>query len=199
MKYLYRFFILTVIILLSSCAKEPYYRISQSIFIEDTTSPGLPIYSERGYNSFGAYWDQVPFSSERTETPAKMIIKKDSCHLYLRGNINSIEKIFIISFPEYLPKTFTDLVSLNGKTIDLIKEKCVISIDGMNKRNLKILEGEIIFKRAQNMYVDKKLIRVALSGTFSFKANVNDMPSTFSNGRFDIGFGHENFFYLQGN
>lgn len=106
MKYTSIFFIIAAMILLNSCGKDPYYRIFQSVFIEDATSPGLPIYSERGYNSFGIYWDQTPFTSERTETPAKIVIKKDSCHLYLRGNINSIEQVFVISFPGYTPENF---------------------------------------------------------------------------------------------
>ena len=61
-----------------------------------------------------------------------------------------------------------------------------------------ILEGEFNIKKAQNLYVDNVLTRVVLSGTFSFKAILNDVPTSFLNGRFDMGYGDENFFLLQG-
>jgi hypothetical protein len=41
--------------LLFSCQKMSDYELSGTFFIEDPYYPGLPIYSEWGYNTFGAY------------------------------------------------------------------------------------------------------------------------------------------------
>ena len=60
-----------------------------------------------------------------------------------------------------------------------------------------ILEGNFTIKHTQNLYVDNVLTQVVLSGIFSFKAIVEDEPTSFLTGRFDMGYGDENFFYLQ--
>ena len=103
----------------------------------------------------------------------------------------------VLSFPDYTPDSFTDLLSLNGKSFDLPATECVVSLLlGNSRRDLKILEGEFKIKRAQNLYIDKELQGTVLSGIFSFKATVDDEPTTFSNGRFDMRFGEDNFYYL---
>ena len=77
-------------------------------------------------------------------------------------------------------------------------DDCTLSLlSGNEPLDLQILEGEFTIKRAQNIHVDKELEGVVLSGIFSFKGTVDDQPATFSNGRFDLRFGDDNFYYLQ--
>lgn len=55
-----------------------------------------------------------------------------------------------------------------------------------------ILEGNFTIKHTQNLYVDNVLTQVVLSGIFSFKAMiVEDKPTSFLTGRFDMGYGDE--------
>jgi len=120
------------------------------------------------------------------------------CLIHLSGSIDGeIPYTLVLSLPDYRPDSFTDLLSLNGKSFDLPATECVVSLlSGNSRRDLKILEGELKIKRTQNLYIDKELQGIVLSGIFSFKATVDDEPTTFSNGRFDMRFGEDNFYYL---
>ncbi|WP_298653682.1 hypothetical protein [uncultured Proteiniphilum sp.] len=198
MKYINLFSFMLILVIAAGCARDFDYRISNSVFIEDGENPGLPIYSEKGYNSFGVYWELTPLTTEQLHDPSKIVVKNDSCHIHLSGSIGQTSHTLVISLPEYIPGAFTELLSLNNKNFNLTGPECAISLlSGAYPRKLKILEGTFTIKRAQNMYVDKEMESVILSGIFSFKATVDDIPVTFSNGRFDMRFGDENFFYLQ--
>ena len=84
---IYRIAISVVIILqtafMASCSMDDV-ELSRSVFIPDRTSPGLPEYSEWGYNTFGAYIDRVPFVSGEEE-PAKIYVNSDTLHFFLKG------------------------------------------------------------------------------------------------------------------
>lgn len=178
----------------TGCSYDFDYRISNSVFIEDDEKPGLPIYSEKGYNSFGVYWGLTPFSTSRPHDQSMVVVKNDSCHIHFSGSTGQDTYTLQVSLPGYTPKVFTDLLSLQDKEFDLSKQECAISLLSGNRRlDFETQEGSFTVKRAQNMYVDKELQSVVLSGIFSFKANVDGMPATFSNGRFDMRFGEENF------
>lgn len=198
MKYIH-FFLFTLILIGSAgCSHTFEYRISDSVFIEDIENPGLPIYSEKGYNSFGVYWGLTPWRAGSGHDPSKIVVKDDSCHIHLSGSIDGVTPYtLVLSLPDYMPDNFTDLLSLNGKSFNLPATECATSLLwGNSRRDLKILEGAFIIKRAQNLYIDKELQGIVLSGIFSFKATVDDEPTTFSNGRFDMRFGEDNFYYL---
>lgn len=198
MKYINLFSLMLILVITTGCSRDFDYRISNSVFIEDDENPGLPIYSEKGYNSFGVYWGLSPWTTERLHDPSKIVVKDDSCHIHLSGIMGQASYTLVVSLPEYIPGAFTELLSLNNKNFDLTGPECAISLlSGAYPRELKILEGTFTIKRAQNMYVDKEMESVILSGTFSFKATVDGEPATFSNGRFDMRFGNENFYYLQ--
>lgn len=66
---------------MASCSMDDV-ELSRTVFIEDRTSPGLPVYSEWGYNTFGAYIDRVPFVSGEEE-PAKVYVNSDTLHFFL--------------------------------------------------------------------------------------------------------------------
>ena len=82
------FVMLLATVIFASCSRGDDYMISQSVFIEDETNPGLPVYSEWGYNSFGAYWDRAAFVSERYNVPTKIVVENDSCYWLFNGRLN---------------------------------------------------------------------------------------------------------------
>ncbi len=194
-------FILTIVILVvaTACDTRFDYHLSRSIFVPDKDNPGLPIYSEKGYNSFGVYWGLYPFTSQSYEEPSQVVVRGDSCHILFYGKADYSTYTLTFSIPDFKPNSYVDLLSLNGKRYNLKEEKCVVSLlTASNSLSLEILEGEFNIQRAQNLYVDNVLTSVVLSGTFSFKALLNNAPTSFQNGRFDMGYGNENFFFLQG-
>lgn len=188
-------FLAILTLLLSSCSNEDYH-LNKSIFIEDTTSPGLPIYSEWGYNTFGAYIDRVPFVSDRVNLPAKVIVNPDTFNLILNGNMNNTQPVKLtFKILGYSPATYADLISLNDKNFNLQSENCIVTLTENDKTStLKIINGELKFIRVQKLFVDKVLTKSILSGTFSFQTFKGNDPITISNGRFDLGIGYDNFY-----
>ncbi len=183
---------------ITACSRQFDYHVSRSIFIPDKEYPGLPVYSEKGYNSFGVYWGLTPFTSEFTEEPSKLIVRGDSCHIYFYGKVNGADRTMLFSIPDVKPDSFSDLISLDGREFDLLGDECaLLLLAHSDTLSVDILEGNFTIKRAQNLYVDNVLTQVVLSGIFSFKAIVEDEPASFLTGRFDMGYGDENFFYLQ--
>lgn len=191
----YRFIILSVLTLIvSSCTSD--YSLDKSVFIEDVTSPGLPIYSEWGYNTFGAYIDREKFISESSQLPAKIIVNADTLNLTLKGVMGSGSQVTLkFSIKGFSPADYPDLIMLNDTTINLKDSKCIVSLNKGGVTNvLKIIEGTIQFKRVQNLYVDKELSKAILSGYFNFKTFMLGEPIAISNGRFDLGIGYDNFY-----
>ncbi|MEZ7866128.1 MAG: hypothetical protein QMB37_01600 [Paludibacteraceae bacterium] len=188
--------VLSILMLfVAGCTNEDYH-LNKSVFIEDITNPGLPEYSEWGYNTFGAYIDRVPFVSDMVSLPSKIIVNPDTFNLILNGKINDSEpavlKFRLIGFA---PSTYPDLILLNGKTFNLKQDSCLVEYTESEKTTtLKIISGELKFIRAQKLFVDKELTKTILSGTFIIQTFRNNEPITFSSGRFDLGFGHDNFY-----
>lgn len=195
------FLAIALLTFLSGCNKQKdndHYRIAQSIFIEDENNPHLPIYSEWGYNTFGVYFDRTPFISDQYNIPVKIVVKADTCHIRLNGKLQTLSKTLIFSFPHFIPQKFENLLLLDKKSYDLTTPECVVFLeDEKRKSKLQVLEGTLIFKNVQKLYVDKVLTRTILSGTFNFKAFLNKEPGSFTSGRFDLGVGAENFFYIK--
>ncbi len=220
------FLTILILVIATACSTQFDYHLSRSIFVPDKDNPGLPIYSEKGYNSFGVYWGLKPFTSQSNEEPSQVIVRDNSCHIHFYGRTDYSTRVvtartsdgydhqaglfyygqadytthtLIFSILDFKPNSYSDLLSLNGKRYNLKEDKCVVSLlASSDTLHVDILEGEFNIKRAQNLYVDNVLTRVVLSGTFSFKALLNDVPTSFLNGRFDMGYGDENFFLLQG-
>lgn len=199
MKDIKYFNFLTVMLALfiaTGCSYDFDYRISNSVFIEDEDKPGLPVYSEKGYNSFGVYWGLSPLSTQRPHDQSTIEVRNDSCHILFSGSVGQDPYTLVISIPGYTPRTFTALLSLNDKNFDIEKSECAVQLlYGNRPLEFTAKEGSFTVKKAQNMYVDKELQSVVLSGIFSFKADIDTRSTTFSNGRFDMRFGEENFFY----
>jgi hypothetical protein len=190
--------ILTFVI--AGCKKEN--ELKKSVFIKDPDNPDLPVYSEWGYNTFGAYYDRQAFISNNRLVPAKISVSGNSMSFILDGQkggsdyyYNYQEMIMTFKLQGFSPQQYSNLIALNDTTFDLknAANQVLITIDTI-KYNVSVISGELQFKRAQNLQVDKNPIEVILSGYFEFKALVNDKPVTISDGRFDVGISPDNFY-----
>ncbi|MEW5846392.1 MAG: hypothetical protein AB1777_09025 [Bacteroidota bacterium] len=186
----------TILFLIApACDKVEEYSLSGTIFIEDPYFPGLPIYSEWGYNTFGAYIDRKPFVSTSEDLPAKVIVNSDTIHLIFRGKMGSENVDLKFSIKGYSPQTYYDLTELDNTTLNLKDSGREVTLKiGNTTTNLNLIEGELIIKRVQRLYVDEELSRTIMSGYFNLKTFLNNEPISISQGRFDLGIGYENFF-----
>ncbi len=184
-----------ILIVLSACKKQDEYILSQSVFIEDPYNPGLPIYSEWGYNTFGAYYDRAPFRSNNDIVPAKVFVNNDTLHFLLQGSYQYGNMSLKFSFKGYSPQNEYELTMLNNVVINLKDTSSKVSMRiGGAIYILNIIEGELHFRKAQKLFVDNELYKTILCGTFRLKTFVNNEPVSIYNGRFDVGIGYENFF-----
>lgn len=190
-----QYLIILFAFLFSSCEKMEDFDLTQTVFIEDPYFPGLPIYSEWGYNTFGAYIDRKPFVSTEYELPAKIIVNTDTLHLLLRGYMNGQQVDLTISIKGFPVATSFDLTELDSTIINLKDSgrQVKLKLDGITQI-LNLIEGELIFKKVQLLYVDEELTRTIVSGYFHLKTFLNAEPISISNGRFDLGIGYENFY-----
>lgn len=184
-----------ILIVSGACKKQDEYLLSQSVFIEDPYNPGLPIYSEWGYNTFGAYYDRAPFRSNDDVVPAKVFVNNDTLHFLLQGSYQYGNMSLKFSFKGYSPQNEYELTMLNNIVINLKDpgNSVTMRLNGTTY-NLNIIEGELHFKKAQKLFVDNELYKTILCGTFRLKTFFNNEPVSIYNGRFDVGIGYENFF-----
>lgn len=186
---------LALILLASSCSKTDDVFLSQSIFIEDPYAPGLPIYSEWGYNTFGAYIDRIPFVSNSSYLPLKVIVNSDTLKLIFKGTMGYETVELDFQFKGYAPANYTELIELDNTLFDLMDESCMVVLKtGDSAKLLNLIEGDFHIQRAQRLFVDETLNRTILSGTFRFKTFLDGEPVAVTNGRFDAGVGYENFY-----
>lgn len=179
----------------SGCSKSDEFDLSETIFIEDSYYPGLPIYSEWGYNTFGAYIDRSTFVSNTSDLPVKIYVNHDTLNFILRGRMGGESAVLTFSIKGYSPATNYDLVMLDSTIINLKDpgRSATLKI-GNQTTALTIMEGEIHFKRVQRLILDNEPTRTIMSGYFQLKTFLNGEPAAISNGRFDLGIGYGNFF-----
>jgi hypothetical protein len=186
-------------IILSSCNSDN--DLKRSVFIPDQDAPQLPIYSESGFNTFGAYYDRNPIVSNNTDLPLKIIVNEGTTNFVFKGQRGSGYYNYggpvtiTLRIARYDPTTYHDLQSLSGKTVDVTNSDIEVSYEEAGvASNIQLLNGKFEFKRAQDLLVDKKPTELILSGVFEFQMLVNGEPVSVSEGRFDIGVGSYNFF-----
>jgi hypothetical protein len=184
-----------LILVASSCEKLEDFNLSSTIFIEDPYYPGLPIYSEWGYNTFGAYIDRKPFISTSDDLPVKVIVNTDTVHMILRGTMGSENVDLKFSVKGFSFPTYFDLTGLNNTTIDLKESGRAVTLKiGDETTELELIEGELELKSVRRLYVDEEFSRIIMSGYFNLKTFIGDEPIAISHGRFDLGIGYENFY-----
>lgn len=179
-----------------SCnSMEDTFALQKTVFIEDSENPGLPIYSEWGYNTFGAYIDRQPFSCDDNNLPTKIIINSDTMNILFKGKMNGEYTAIKFAIKGYAIADYKNLNVLNDRTINLKSDNNTVTLTRGNKtEKLKIIEGTFVVKRVQDLYVDKEYTKAIVSGIFSLKTFFENEPVAISNGRFDLGIGYENFY-----
>lgn len=186
--------ILSFVLIGCSMSQEDF-ELKRSVFVEDALNPGLPAYSEWGYNTFGIYVDRTPFVSDNYQMPVKFIVNADTLNIILNGVYKSYETTLMFSIKGYSPKDYDELSMLNDKRIDLSgKNVKTYFIYDDKTYDLRVIDGEIHFKKFQKLMVDKEFTKSILSGVFKFRALKNKEPMSFANGRFDLGVGYDNFY-----
>lgn len=187
--------------ILFSCSKEN--DLGATIVEYDETFTDLPAYSEWGYNTFGAYIDREAFIQDFSIVPGKIIIEDSVMTFILDGKMGgrySFDRVTLTFLLKgIVAESYTDLLVLNDSLIDLknIDAKVILKNDSITD-TLNILTGSNIhFKRAQKLVVDNSTVECILSGTFMMKYLKNGVPTTISNGRFDLGFDDKNFYFIE--
>jgi len=201
MKNLCYFYIPLAVIILASCSTSEF-ELEKSVYEPDAVMPSLPAYTEWGYNTFGAFYERKLFTYNDEEVPAKVINSAGMTRFILKGELDRIDyddyydgydpdyTLMSLTFelPDFNPETYTDLVLLNDKVIDLTAPDLdVILVIGTDTVDMDIFDGELEFKRVQHLFVDENPVKVILSGYFGFQALVNGEPVSMSYGRFDVG------------
>lgn len=192
-----RLIFMTIVILTAivSCEEMEDFDLSETIFIEDPYYPGLPIYSEWGYNTFGAYIDRKPFISTSDDLPAKIIVNSDTLNLILRGRMASENVDLKITIKGFSPTTYMNLTELDNTTFNLKESGRMVTLKiGDETTVLNLIEGDLEVKRVQRLYVDEVATKTIISGYINLKTFLNNEPIAISHGRFDLGIGYENFY-----
>jgi hypothetical protein len=197
MKY---FYTLAILFVLFACDSD--YELKQSVFIEDAAYPGLPRYSEWGYNTFGAYYGRDHFISNETAVPLNVIHEGNITSFEFNGQLGKrysagLDNAFsmTLTYEGFNPESYEDLIELNNVILDLKDAPhTLVFKDGAGAYQAEILSGRIHIKRAQHLLVDKRPTQVILSGVFEMQVKINGYSVTISDGRFDIGVSPDNFF-----
>jgi hypothetical protein len=182
-----------------SCSSDT--ELSDSVYNPDIEYPGLPAYSEAGYNNFGANYDRSTFTYSQYEMPLKVTAANNELSFIFQG-INGNDHYNDLTLRFILPVSnidiYQDLLAYNDSIIDLSADDIKVEmISYGNSKMIDVLEGELYFKRSQKVYLDDAEYGIILSGLFNFKYVVNNIPSTMSDGRFDCGVNNGNFYNLK--
>ena len=188
-----------ILILVTACMAfgcDDENTLESSIYVNDSENPGLPKYSELGYNTFGAYYDRQSFTSGPM-VPVKVIVSGGVTSFLLSGRMLYKDMALEVRMADFPPDSYTDLIDLHNTSLNLTDEdySVIIEEDGVD-HEVQILNGTFHFKRTQNLFVDKELFGVVLSGTFQFQAIIDGEPITVSDGRFDVSVNENNFYVI---
>ena len=191
--------ILIAAMALCACSKSDF---KGTQYIDDPDYPGLPIYSEMGYNTFGAYINQKAFScSGSADRPFYIVADREKLTLTLYGWYNYNDN-FNIEFTlpidtSYQLGDFNSLDILDGKTftIDTTSTTCNVKFTGSYAPVIEsIYSGHITFEKVQQVIVDKTEVELVVAGKFQFRAFTHDGNRIdVSGGRFDLGVDNSNF------
>jgi len=186
-----------VVIAMTACSKSDFKQIQ---YIEDPNYPGLPIYSEMGYNTFGAYMNNMVFNPAWTDRPFYLIADRENMTMTLYGSMEYSDFNIIFTLPidtTYHLEDYHSLLALNGKTftIDTTPTSCNVKLEGYKAPDIEsIYSGYIKFEKVQQVLVDKTDAEVIVSGKFQFRAFThNGTRIDVTGGRFDLGVDNANF------
>lgn len=191
--------ILAAVLAMTACSKSDF---KQTQYIDDPNYPGLPIYSEMGYNTFGAYIDEKVFSvsSYGSYRPFYLVADRECLTMTLCGNYEGTDLNMVFTLPidtTYHLEDYHSLLALDGKTftIDTIPTSCIVTMEGLYAPLIaSIYSGYIKFEKVQQLFVDKTDTEVIVSGKFQFRAFTPlGLRFDVTGGRFDFGVDNANF------
>jgi hypothetical protein len=182
---------------MTACSKSDF---KETQYISDPDFPGLPIYSEMGYNTFGAYINDQTFTvSYDTYRPFYLVADRDNLTMTLYGQRDGyLDMVFILPVDStYHLEDYHSLLALDGKTftIGTTPTSCNVRFDGYFAPEIEsIYSGYIKFEKVQQVIVDKTDTEVVVSGKFQFRAFTPDGTRIdVTGGRFDLGVDNANF------
>ena len=185
------------LIAMTACSKSDFKEIQ---YISDPDFPGLPIYSEMGYNTFGAYINEKVFYSNWSERPFYLVADRESLTMTLYGwnDNNNLNMVFTLPIDSsYHLEDYHSLLALDGKKfeIDTTPTSCNVKFEGYYSPEIEsIYSGYIKFEKVQQVIVDKTDAEVVVSGKFQFRAFTPDGTRIdVTGGRFDLGVDNANF------
>lgn len=182
MKYLR---ILLIALLLNACASDDA-AINQSIFLEDPDFPGLPIYSELGYNTFGFYYnDFVVTSSTWSDNPLRIDTQEGETTFDFQGGDYGLISNISFLMSEISIYSLEDFSTLANNRIDLTGGGIVVTV-GDDENPIMVENGHFEFTSIRRMTLDGEDQGVIISGTFSFNGTEGEDEVSLTEGRFDI-------------
>ncbi len=190
--------ICTIACCLFSCSSDDYY-LEESKFIPDSEITSLPAITEQGLNIFGVLRDKATIRYEENKYPLKVIVQNDTTSFIFDGKDYSDYNDYKITFKitDFIPEEDANLVSLNDVTYNMPNNNISIQITDNNKTiDTDVISGSLTFSNAKNLTIDEEYKGVVLSGTFQFKTIIDNTPTAFSYGRFDVIVGFSNFYNL---
>ena len=184
---------------LTACSKSDF---KETQYIDDPDYPGLPIYSEMGYNTFGAYINELAFNVSQYGSirPFYLVADRESLTMTLYGwregtNFNMVFTLPIDS--TYHLEDYHSLLALEGKTfaIDTTPTSCNVRFEGFYPPEIEsIYSGHISFDKVRQVVVDKENTEVVVAGKFQFRAFTPEgVRIDVVGGRFDLGVDNTNF------
>lgn len=184
---------------LTACSKSDF---KETQYIEDPNYPGLPIYSEMGYNTFGAYINEEAFSVSYygSNRPFYLVADRECLAMTLYGWCDGINFNMIFTLPidtTYHLQNYQSLIALEGKTfnIDTDPTSCNVYFDGIYPPEIEsIYSGYFSFEKVRQVMVDKENTEVVVAGKFQFRAFTPEgICIDVVGGRFDLGVDDTNF------
>lgn len=164
----------------SSCEKEH--------FTHDPFDPRLPVYSQDGSNSAGAFFnDQIwrtkfSFSGESrgTNLDIESDLQQNSLTFTLDGSYQDEKYPIQFVFNQISLSNFEEVATLEGKTLEL---NCPLDkIDfAFNSSDVECVNGQIFFHKIISVSEREKIV----AGTFSFDIFWDDQFIEARHGRFD--------------
>lgn len=189
--------LLAALFAITSCDKSDLKEIQ---YIDDPDYPGLPIYSDLGYNTFGAYFNQKVFTIHSSNRPFYMVADHDGLSMTLYGQLDSSPLTLTFNVPldtTFILEDYHDLLALDGSSfaIDTLPTACTIMLEGSYAPTfVSIYSGKITFDDIRQVVVDKDDAEVIVAGKFQFRAiKENGTYLDVVGGRFDLGIDDSNF------
>lgn len=181
----------TAIFFLEGCRRDtPEQDLQKTVFINDVDNPGLPIVTELGYNTFGAYYNSKIWVSSKTQkstSPDDIFsigTSKDSTVIHFGGTDYAgrhLEVAFLIT--KNVIVNDGDLVAFGKRSFDFKGDSVKIKIGGTI---INVLSGSINFSSVRSLILDKKRMGTILSGTFEMTGMLNGNKVELEKGRFDF-------------